>query len=84
MNSGRLIVPGSELSTHRYLTQDSALDEVMGTEFSKLDLNQLYYASDRILANKEFIVWGLPFYTNDDERTFDQIFREELKIDEIG
>lgn len=52
---GRLIVPGSELSTHRYLTQDSALDEVMGTEFSKLDLNQLYYASDRILANKEFI-----------------------------
>ena len=35
----------------------------------------------QLLANKEFIVWGLPFYTNDDERTFDQIFKEELKID---
>ena len=52
---GRLIVPGSELSTHRYLTQDSALDEVMGTEFSNLDLKQLYFASDRLLANKEAI-----------------------------
>jgi len=52
---GRLIVPGSELSTHRYLTQDSALDEVMGTEFSNLDLKQLYFASDRLLANKEII-----------------------------
>ena len=52
---GRLIVPGSELSTHRYLTQDSALDEVMGTEFSSLDLKQLYFASDRLLANKEAI-----------------------------
>lgn len=52
---GRLIVPGSELSTHRYLTQDSALDEIMGTEFSNLDLKQLYFASDRLLANKTAI-----------------------------
>lgn len=52
---GRLIVPGSELSTHRYLTQDSALDEVLGTEFSNLDLNQLYLISDRLLKNKDVI-----------------------------
>ncbi len=52
---GRLIVPGSELSTHRYLTQDSALDEVMGTEFSDLDLRQLYLASDRLLDSKDAI-----------------------------
>lgn len=51
----RLIVPGSERSSHKYLTQDSALDEIMGTDFSKLDLNQLYLASDRILAHKEII-----------------------------
>ena len=36
----------------------------------------------QLLDNSEFIVWGLPFYTNDDERTFDQIFKEELQIDQ--
>jgi type III restriction enzyme len=35
----------------------------------------------RLLTNAEFTVWGLPFYTNDDERTFDKIFKEELQID---
>jgi type III restriction enzyme len=35
----------------------------------------------KLLANSEFIVWGLPFYTNEDERTFDQIFKEDLQID---
>jgi len=38
----------------------------------------------QLLANSEFIVWGLPFYTNDDERVFDQIFKEDLKIDQLG
>jgi transposase len=52
---GRLIVPSSERSTHRYLTQDSALDEVIGTEFSDLDLRQLYLASDRLLQSKDVI-----------------------------
>jgi len=51
----RLIVPGSERSTHRYLTQDSALDEILGTDFSNLDLNQLYFASDNLLSCKEII-----------------------------
>lgn len=51
----RLITPGSERSTHRYLTQDSALDEIMGTEFSDLDLKQLYLASDRLLDCKDEI-----------------------------
>lgn len=35
----------------------------------------------QLLTNAEFTVWGLPFYTNDDERTFDKIFKEELQID---
>lgn len=51
----RLIVPGSELRTHRYLTKESALDEVIGTEFSNLDVQQLYFASDWLLAHKEAI-----------------------------
>jgi transposase len=52
---GRLIIPSSELRTHKYLTQDSALDEVMGTEFSTLDIKQLYAASDLLLSHKEVI-----------------------------
>lgn len=38
----------------------------------------------QLLANSEFIVWGLPFYTNDDERAFDQTFKDELEIDQLG
>jgi len=37
----------------------------------------------RLLADAEFVVWGLPFYTSDDERTFDKIFREQLRIKEL-
>lgn len=55
----RLVVPGSELSTHRYLTQESALEEIIGTEFSDLDLRQLYLASDRLLQHKNIIETSL-------------------------
>ena len=51
----RLIVPGSELRAHRYLTKESALDEVMNTEFSTLDIKQLYSASDLLLSHKTTI-----------------------------
>lgn len=49
----RLVVPGSERKAHRYLTGESALDEIMGTEFSTLDLQQLYFASDWLLNHKK-------------------------------
>jgi transposase len=52
---GRLIVPSSERRTHKYLTKESALDEVMGTEFSNLDIKQLYLASDHLLSHKDII-----------------------------
>lgn len=55
----RLIVPGSELRAHRYLTRESALDELMGTELSNLDLQQLYFASDWLLSHKDAIEQGL-------------------------
>ena len=48
-------MPGSELKAHRYLTRDSGLDEVMGTEFSNLDIKQLYIASDLLLTHKQTI-----------------------------
>lgn len=49
---GRLIHPGSELSTHHYLTTSSALDELMGTDFSALSLKAFYQVADKLLKNK--------------------------------
>lgn len=52
---GRLVHPGSELSTHRYLTEQSALDELIGTDFSRLSLNQFYEIADQLLKHKKQI-----------------------------
>jgi hypothetical protein len=49
---GRLIKPGSELATHRYLKDYSSLDELLGTDFSRLSLKNLYKISDHLLKNK--------------------------------
>ena len=51
----RLVQPGSELRTHRYLTEHSALDELMGVDFSNLPLKNLYKISDQLLKKKEKI-----------------------------
>lgn len=51
----RLVQPGSELSTHRYLSEHSALDELLETDFSNLCLKNLYKISDQLLKNKEQI-----------------------------
>ena len=52
---GRLIQPGSELSTHRYLSEHSALDELISTDFTKLSLKNLYLVSDLLLKHKTLI-----------------------------
>jgi len=52
---GRLVQPGSELSTHRYLKEHSALDELLGTDFSSLSLKNLYKISDQLLKNKKHL-----------------------------
>lgn len=52
---GRLVRPGSELSTHRYLTEQSALDELLDTDFSNLPLKNLYQISDKLLTHKTVI-----------------------------
>jgi transposase len=52
---GRLVHPGSELNTYRYLTRDSALDELLGTDFSDIGLQNLYKISDQLLKHKETI-----------------------------
>lgn len=52
---GRLLHPSSERETHRWLQQDSALDELLGVDFGQLSLNHLYQISDQLLANKQAI-----------------------------
>jgi hypothetical protein len=49
---GRVVQPGSERSTHRYLRDHSALDEMLATDFSTLSLKNMYKISDVLLKNK--------------------------------
>ena len=61
----RLVYPGSELSTHRYLTQNSALDELMNTNFTNIGLQNLYTIADQLLIKKDAIEKDL--YQNEKE-----------------
>jgi len=49
---GRMVFPASELATHQWLQQRSALGELLGYDFNALDLNRLYRASDRLLVHR--------------------------------
>jgi len=49
---GRMVVPGSELATHQWLQQRSALGELIDFDFTRLDLMALYRITDRLLAHK--------------------------------
>jgi len=52
---GRMIVPGSERSTHYWLQNLSALGELIDFDFSLVTLDRLYKASDHLLKHKEKI-----------------------------
>lgn len=52
---GRLLSPGSEVSTSQYLKNNSALDEVIGTDFSQMHKERLYKISDILLKHKNVI-----------------------------
>ena len=52
---GRMIVPGSERSTHYWLQNLSALGELIDFDFSLVTLDRLYKASDHLLRHKEKI-----------------------------
>ena len=49
---GRMVYPASELATHQWRQQRSGLGELLGYDFSTLDLNRLYRVSDRLLAHR--------------------------------
>jgi hypothetical protein len=52
---GRLIAPGSEVSTVNYLRNNSALDEILATDFSNLHKNKLYKISDVLIKHQNEI-----------------------------
>ena len=49
----RMAHPGSELATHAWLQQRSALGELIGYDFEAMDLNRLYRASDALYKHRE-------------------------------
>jgi transposase len=48
----RMAAPGSELATHHWLQQRSALGELIDFDFTRLDLMALYRIADRLFAHK--------------------------------
>jgi len=50
---GRMAHPGSELATHAWLQQRSALGELIGYDFEAMELSRLYRASDALYKHRE-------------------------------
>jgi transposase len=50
---GRMAHPGSELATHAWLQQRTALGELIGYNFEAMDLNRLYRACDALYKHRE-------------------------------
>ena len=71
--AGRIIAPGSERSTHQWLQNVSALDELMDADFSGISLDRVYKVSDQLLKHKEELEEHL-------RRTEDELFALEEKI----
>ena len=50
---GRMIAPGSELSTHRWLQRESGLGEIIDYDFNQCSLSRLYRVSDQRLKHRD-------------------------------
>jgi len=57
--AGRLIAPGSELSTWKWIRNQSAIGELTETSLDKLGLNRLYRIGDKLLVHKDEIEYHL-------------------------
>jgi transposase len=51
--AGRLINPCSEMETHWWLRHKSAIDELLGTDFSLLPQDRVYRVSDKLLQCRD-------------------------------
>jgi len=68
----RMVAPGSELFTHGWLAERSALGELIDYDFESMGLMQLYRASDLLLKHKD----ALESYLYERERSlfdFDEV-----------
>lgn len=52
---GRMCQPGSELATHYWFKNISGLGELIGYDFNKINMYNLYNISDQLLKNKDAI-----------------------------
>ena len=52
---GRMLEPGSEHATAIWSRSQTGLDELLGTDFSKLSHNTLYRITDQIYKHKEYL-----------------------------
>jgi len=50
---GRMVAPGSELSTHRWLQRESGLGEIIDYDFNQCSLSRLYRVSDQLLRHRD-------------------------------
>jgi hypothetical protein len=53
--AARLIAPASERATHLWLQEISAMDELLGTDFTNLSQDRVYKTSDLLLRHKQQI-----------------------------
>jgi len=53
--AGRMIVPGSERATHFWMQNQTALDELMGVDFSAVSLDRIYKVSDLLIKKQSVI-----------------------------
>jgi len=58
---GRLACPGSERATYRWMQYQSAVDELLDTDFSRLSLDSVYRIGDLLLKHKDTIEEHLSF-----------------------
>ena len=75
---GRMVHPGSERETARWLRETSALDELLCADFSHVSDNVLHRTADRLLAHKDVIEARLAAKTSDLFPLDDQIILYDL------
>jgi hypothetical protein len=68
----RLVHPDSERETARWLRETSAMDELMGADFSSISDHALHRSADQLFAKRDII-----------EKRLSKKFRSENKIDYI-
>ena len=50
-----MAAPGSELAAHRWLSQQTALGELLDIDFGRMPLTTLYRASDALMKHRDVI-----------------------------